>query len=219
MQEESLMNNALQANDLKKVFIAIKDLMETNKDYLCELDGALGDGDIGLTVSKGFRAIVEDQEAFDQSDIGLLLKKSGFVLAETVPSTIGTILATALMQAGNALKGKEELGTEELLALFSAMQEGIQKRGKASVGDKTILDSIHPAVQAVKEDAEKGLKLKDAIEHAHLAAQKGANQTIEMQSKHGRAERYFEKSIGHQDPGATVGALFVQGFYDYLKGE
>lgn len=211
------MVNTLHANDLKKVFIAIKELMEANKDYLCELDGALGDGDIGLTVSKGFRAIAEEQKSFESPDLGMLLKKSGFILAETVPSTIGTLLASAFMQAGSALKGKEELGIEELLTLFSGLEEGIQKRGKASVGDKTILDSIHPAVLALKEASEKGLTLKAAIENANFAALKGAQQTIEMQSKHGRAERYFEKSIGHQDPGATVGSLFIQGFYKYLN--
>lgn len=207
----------LHAVDIKKIMAMIRDIMEENKEYLCELDGAIGDGDIGLTVSKGFRAIAEDVLEQDVTDIGLLLKKCGFTLAEAVPSTIGTILAGSLMQAGNNLKGQEALDTTGLASLLGGMIEGIQKRGKASIGDKTILDSLHPAWQSLKEDGEKGVDLRISLAKAYRAAQNGAEQTKQMQSVHGRAQRYNENSIGHQDPGATVGALIVKGFYLYVS--
>lgn len=207
----------LHAVDIKKVMAMIRDIMEENKGYLCELDGAIGDGDIGLTVSKGFRAIAEDVLQQDVTDIGLLLKKCGFTLAEAVPSTIGTILAGSLMQAGNNLKGQEALDTNGLANLLGGMIEGIQKRGKASIGDKTILDSLHPAWQSLKEDGEKGADLRVSLAKAYREAQNGAEQTKEMQSVHGRAQRYNKNSIGHQDPGATVGALIVKGFYMYVS--
>lgn len=212
------MGNRLYARDIKNILTVIKDIMEENKDYLCELDGALGDGDIGLTVSKGFRAIVTEVEQLDASDIGLILKKCGFTLAESVPSTIGTILASSLIQAGNALKGKEALDTNDFAILLGGMIEGIKKRGKASVGDKTILDSLHPAWQSLKVDGEKGdVALEESLARAYKVAQDGAEQTKQMQSVHGRAQRYNENSIGHQDPGATVGALIVKGFYQYVS--
>ncbi|WP_413305933.1 dihydroxyacetone kinase subunit DhaL [Bacillus sp. 1P10SD] len=211
------MRNTLQSDDIMGILSSIKDLMEENKDYLCELDAALGDGDIGLTVSKGFKAIAEEVAPLEISDMGLLFKKSGFVLAEAVPSTIGTILASAFMQAGNGLKGKNALETADLATLFEGMIEGIRKRGKASFGDKTILDSLYPALEALKEASKNGLSLQESIRLAYVEAQNGAERTKEMQSRHGRAVRYFENSIGHQDPGATVGALIIKGFNVYLN--
>jgi phosphoenolpyruvate---glycerone phosphotransferase subunit DhaL len=204
-------------NDIKKIFLEIKTIMDEHKDYLCELDAALGDGDIGLTLTKGFKAIVEETEQLNVSDLGLLFKKSGFVLAETVPSTMGTLLASAFMQAGNELKGKEAMELSDIIIFFSGMIEGIRKRGKAEVGDKTILDSLHPALESLKESAEKGLSLAESLTLANISAFNGAENTKNLQSKHGRAERYFENSIGHQDPGATVGALIVKGFDVYLN--
>lgn len=211
------MVNQLNANDLKKIFLEIKNIMDEQKDYLCKLDAALGDGDIGLTVTKGFKAIVDETEKLEITDLGMFFKKSGFILAETVPSTIGTILASAFMQVGNELKGKKSLETLDMIAFFEGMISGIRKRGKAEVGDKTILDSLHPAVEALKESAEKGLSLAESIAAAYSAAWSGAEDTKNLQSKHGRAERYFERSIGHQDPGATVGALLLKGFHIYLN--
>lgn len=211
------MRRKLDTQDMKKIFAEVKTIMDDQKDYLCELDGALGDGDIGLTVTKGFKSIVEDTEELDVKDVGQLVQKSGFILAEAVPSTIGTILASALMQAGKELKGKEELDTPDVALFFKGMIAGIRKRGKAELGDKTILDSLYPAVDALEEFSNKGLTLEKSVANAYKEATIGAENTKNLQSKHGRAERYFEKSIGHQDPGATVGALIVKGFDAYLN--
>ncbi|MFD1064462.1 dihydroxyacetone kinase subunit DhaL [Oceanobacillus locisalsi] len=211
------MGRKLDVQDMKNIFVEIQTIMEEQKDYLCELDGALGDGDIGLTVTKGFKSIAEETGNMDVTDIGLFVKKSGFTLAEVVPSTIGTILASALMQAGKALKEKEELDTSDVALFFKGMIEGIRKRGKAELGDKTILDALYPAVDALEESANQELSLEEAASAAYQKAMDGAENTKNLQSKHGRAERYFEKSIGHQDPGATVGALVVKGFDVYLN--
>jgi dihydroxyacetone kinase-like protein len=209
--------NSLEINDIKNIIIKLKTIMEENKDYLCELDAALGDGDLGLTVSKGFREIAANIDELAVKDIGNVLKRSGFILADKVPSTMGTLLASGFMQAGKLLEGKESLTSNEAATLFEGMILGISKRGKAAIGDKTIIDSLHPAHKALEVAADQELSLKEAFKGAYEQARLGAEHTKEMQSKFGRASKYLERSIGHQDPGATVGALIVKGFHLYIN--
>jgi dihydroxyacetone kinase-like protein len=211
------MKETLNLDDIRNIFNEIAQIMEENKDYLCKLDGALGDGDIGLTMSKGFRAIAENLPNIPDKDIGAVLMKSALVMGETVASTMGTLMASALIRGGKVSQGKTELTTEDLLLVFKAMVQGIMDRGKAKVGDKTILDSLVPATEGMEAAHKEGKTLKQAIHAAYEAAENGAKSTIEMQSRQGRAGRYLERSIGHQDPGATVGALFLKGFSNYMN--
>lgn len=211
------MKNTLNLNDIRNILKEISKLMDENKEYLCKLDGALGDGDIGLTMSKGFRAIIENLPNIQEENVGVLLMRSAMVMGETVSSTMGTLMATALIRGGKVSQGKTELDVEGLLFLTRAMVEGLMERGKAKVGDKTILDSIVPAVEAIEFAQKEGKSLKETINAAYEAAEKGAKKTIDMQSRHGRAGRYLERSIGHQDPGATVGSLFFRGFFNYIN--
>ncbi|MBS4206605.1 dihydroxyacetone kinase subunit DhaL [Bacillus sp. FJAT-50079] len=211
------MINTLTANEINDIFTRISEIMDQNRDYLCQLDGALGDGDLGLTMSKGFKGIKKHLDTTNEKDIGVLLMQSGLEMANNAASTMGTLIATALMRAGKISQGKTEFNLESLASAFNAMVDGIKDRGKAQIGDKTILDSIGPAAVAMQEAVNNGDSLKDAIINASKAASKGMTDTIYMQSKHGRAGRYLEKSIGHQDPGATVGALFLRGFEEYIN--
>jgi dihydroxyacetone kinase-like protein len=211
------MKDTLNVEDITNIFNQIGRIMDEHKDYLCRLDGALGDGDIGLTMSKGFKAINQSLSEISNENIGFIFMRSAATIGETVPSTMGTLLATALLRAGKVSQGKQELTVQDLLFVMQAMVQGISDRGKSKVGDKTILDSMVPAVQAIETAHLNGKSIKEALESACQAAEQGAKRTIDMQSRHGRAGRYLERSIGHQDPGATVGALFFKGFSDYTK--
>ncbi|MGO0059588.1 dihydroxyacetone kinase subunit DhaL [Brevibacillus fluminis] len=211
------MKHSLTIEDIRKILQEISKLMDEQKDYLCQLDGALGDGDIGLTMSKGFRAITENLPNIPDDNIGVVLMRSALVMGETVASTMGTLMASALIRGGKVTQGKSELAVEDLYNMTSAMVQALVERGKAKVGDKTILDSIVPAMEAIEAAHKEGKTLKEAIDAAYAAAEDGVKRTIDMQSRHGRAGRYLERSIGHQDPGATVGALFFKGFANYMN--
>jgi dihydroxyacetone kinase-like protein len=211
------MKETLNGNDVKNILKEISKIMDENKDYLCKLDGALGDGDIGLTMSKGFKAVIENLPNVPDDNIGVLLMNSAIVMGEAVASTIGTLMASALIRGGKVTQGKSELTIEDLLAMIKAMVRALMERGKAKAGDKTILDSMIPAMEAIEVARKEGKSLKETINNAFTAAENGAKLTIEMQSRHGRAGRYLERSIGLQDPGATVGALFFKGFSNYMN--
>jgi dihydroxyacetone kinase-like protein len=210
------MKDTLTFNDMKNILVQIGQLMDENKDFLCQLDGAIGDGDIGLTMSKGFRAVVDNFPEIKEESIDVLLMKSAMVMGEKVASTMGTLMATALIRGGKAVKGKTELTLADLAEMTKAMTDGLMERGKAKPGDKTILDSLIPAYEALAAASSDGKPLREAIHGAFAAAEEGALATKNMQSRHGRGARYLEKSIGHQDPGATVGALFFKGFHVYI---
>jgi dihydroxyacetone kinase-like protein len=210
------MKELLQKDDIIRILEEISGIMDENKDDLCKLDGALGDGDIGLTMSKGFKAVIVNIPNLSEEDIGGLFMKSALVMGEAVASTMGTLFSTALLRGGKALAGKKELQGDDLIRFFEAMVEGITARGKGKVGDKTILDSLAPAIEAMALANKENVSLLELMNKAYEAAEKGVQNTISMQSKHGRAARYLERSIGLQDPGATVGALFIKGFANYL---
>jgi dihydroxyacetone kinase-like protein len=212
------MKDTLTLEDLRAILYVIRKIMEENKDHLCKLDGALGDGDLGLTMSKGFQAVTEHLKAIPDKDLGTVVMICALEMGEAVASTMGTLMSSALFRAGKATQGKTEFSSADLLVFLQAMVQGLKERGKANVGDKTILDSLVPATEAMETALQEGKSLPDAIKSAYEAAHKGALSTIDMQSKHGRAGRYLERSIGHQDPGAAVGALFLKGFSDYLQG-
>lgn len=204
-------------DEVKEIFNEIKTIMDENRDYLVTLDGAMGDGDLGLTMANGFGAIVNALEKTDSVDIGTTVSKMGLVLNEAAPSTMGTLLATALMRAGKAVKGTVEIGLEEMVEMGKAAVGGIKDRGKADVGDKTIIDSLHPAVEALERAKEEGLDMGMAFKNALAAAQDGMERTKEIQAKFGRAAYYGEKSIGKQDPGATAGMLLVKAICNYFN--
>ncbi|QRG68343.1 dihydroxyacetone kinase subunit DhaL [Brevibacillus choshinensis] len=208
------MRETLVFEDVQAVLQEVGKRMDENKDFLCQLDGALGDGDIGLTMSNGFRAVNDHLIATAESDIGKALMSAALEMGEAVASTMGTLMSSALFRAGKAIQGKTELAPDEVILLFQAIVQGLKERGKANVGDKTILDSLVPAVEAMQKARGEGKSLVETMLAASEAADKGAKETIDMQSLHGRAARYLERSIGHQDPGAAVGALFVKGFSD-----
>jgi len=190
--------------------------MEAQKDYLCELDGAMGDGDQGVTMAIGFGAIRKNLEALKDQDVGAIITKSGLIFNGTAASTIGALLATACMRAGREAKGKHEIGLADAATLLEAAQIGTQERGKAQVGDKTVLDALAPTVATLKAAAEKEVPLPEALTQSMAAAEAGLKTTIPIKSKMGRSAWLAARSVGHQDPGATSFYLMWKSAVDYL---
>lgn len=187
-------------------------IMQENREYLIDLDSVVGDGDLGLTMSDGYKAAYEAVKEGTEKDAGKLLYTAGKAMSVAVPSTMGTLMASGFMQAGKVLKGKMELSEHDIEDLFRGYFEGVMNRGKAKIGDKTFLDGLEPAIVALKESLANGDSLKMASEKAANAAQKGFEQTTTMIAVHGRAATRGEASRSLQDPGAAVAALMMKAF-------
>ncbi|MDU6263212.1 MAG: dihydroxyacetone kinase subunit DhaL [Anaerocolumna aminovalerica] len=190
----------------------IQDIMVENRDYLIELDSVVGDSDLGLTMSDGFAAAYKAAADSDEMDIGKLLYNAGKTMSTAVPSTMGTLMASGLMQAGKVLKGRTELTDTDIADIFKAYLEGVANRGKAKVGEKTFLDGFDPAVTALKEALNKGDTLADGATKAREAAEKGFKNTTNMVAVHGRAATRGEASRTLEDPGAAVAMLIMKAF-------
>lgn len=209
------MKESLLTHDVIEIFTQISDEIARNRDFLIELDGAMGDGDLGLTMSEGFSKVCEGIVDLGESLPGEVIGKAGFIMARSVPSTMGTLMATALMAAGKRAAGRPELTVSDLAVMGRAAVEGIMQRGKAAIGDKTILDTIGPAVAVMETLHAEQASLEAVLEQAFQAAVQGVEATRSMKSVHGRAAWYGEKSIGKQDPGATVGMIVFQALRDW----
>jgi dihydroxyacetone kinase-like protein len=188
-------------------------LMAQNKERLIELDSVVGDGDLGLTMSDGFAAAYKAVSDSPEKDIGKLSYFAGKAMAAAVPSTMGTLMASGLMNAGKALKGKEELGLPDLAAFFKAYEDGVKQLGKAAFGEKTFLDGWRSALDILGSS-----KSEDDIMEVSKKASEAANEdflaTKGMLAVHGRAATRGEQSRSLLDPGAAVAALLMQGFAD-----
>ena len=187
-------------------------IMNENREYLINLDSVVGDGDLGLTMGDGFKAAYVSTQESSETDAGKLLYGAGKAMSTAVPSTMGTLMASGLMQAGKVLKGKMELGNDDMTALFQGYLEGVMNRGKAKIGEKTFLDGLAPAVEAMKESLAGGENLKEAAKKAAVAAEKGFEATTTMLAVHGRAATRGEASRDLKDPGAAVAMLLMQAF-------
>ncbi|KXG76964.1 PTS-dependent dihydroxyacetone kinase, ADP-binding subunit DhaL [Fervidicola ferrireducens] len=192
---------AVDSAKLVEIIKAISEKITENKEYLTQLDSAIGDADHGINMSKGFRAVVEKISGMEGKDCGTILKTVGMTLISTVGGASGPLYGTAFMKAGQAVTGKSHLDFNDLITLMEAALEGIKYRGKAEKGEKTIVDALEPAVEALKRHREEGVEvaLREAVEEA----KKGMEYTKDIIAKKGRASYLGERSLGHQDPGAT----------------
>lgn len=207
----------LAADDIRRLIHTIRELMDANRDYLIEVDAAMGDGDLGLTMTRGFAAAEEQLQELEESDPGKLLTKAGTAIAKAAPSTMGTLLATGFMRGGKAIAGGGRVGISELAAFWEAFTEGVMQRGKAAPGDKTIIDVLKPATEACRAAAESGTSLPQAVGEVYKAAEKGNQACTQLRAQHGRPAYYQEQSVGKVDPGAAAGLLVVQGFKEYIE--
>ena len=187
-----------------------------NKDFLTDLDREIGDADHGVNMARGFHAVSEKVPA-DMEDIGALLKKTGMTLLSTVGGASGPLYGTAYMEAGKVVAGKTALTAEDLKLMLEAAIAGIQKRGKAVKGEKTMLDALIPAHDAYVAAVEAGEELLPALEKACAAAEEGVEFTKTIIATKGRASYLGERSLGHQDPGATSATITLEALRDFLK--
>jgi phosphoenolpyruvate---glycerone phosphotransferase subunit DhaL len=183
----------------------------TNKEQLTELDSAIGDGDHGINMDRGMSAVIVKVDTADQDqDIGALLKTVGMTLVSTVGGAGGPLYGTLFMQMGTALPGKAVIGPDDWTAALDAAVSGVQARGKAEPGDKTMIDALIPARDALKTALVGGASFEDALRRSADAAGQGMRDTIPLVARKGRASYLGERSAGHQDPGATSSHLLLE---------
>jgi dihydroxyacetone kinase-like protein len=179
-----------------------------NRAYLTRLDGDIGDGDHGTNMDRGMRKALERLEATDGDDIGASLKAVGMALVSSIGGAAGPLYGTLFMQMGQAAAGKSELDLAGFTEALDAGVQGVVRRGKAERGDKTMLDALGPALDALKEAD--GDDVAGALERAAEAAREGMEATIPLVARKGRASYLGERSAGHQDPGATSSHLLLK---------
>lgn len=184
-------------------------IMTEKKDYLIELDSVVGDGDLGLTMSDGFKAAYEAIKTSKKRDLGRLLFTTGKAMSSAVPSTMGTLMASGFMQAGKAFKGKEAMDAREIVDLLRAYAEGVMNRGKAKPGEKTFIDGLLPAIDDMDEAFKKNADAHKAVNAGLSGAIEGYNNTATMLAVHGRAAARGEASRQLKDPGAAVAILMM----------
>ena len=190
--------------DLVPVLRAVAEEVPQHADELRDLDRQIGDGDLGETIKLGCKAMAEALPALEGMQPGDQLARAGMAFNRAAASTFGVLFATALMRAGREVKGKDALDAEDVTSLGRAALTGLMERGKAKLGDKTLLDALAPAVDAYEAALSDGMTPAAASERALEATEAGVKATIEMQSKVSRAGWLGERTIGVQDPGATA---------------
>lgn len=187
-----------------------------NHETLSTLDSFAGDGDHGITM---VRAVTELEKVLDSAapgDLGSLLNDIGWAIMGVDGGATGPLLGSLFLGMADTVQNAETLDPATVVAIFEAGLAGVQKRTKAQVGDKTLMDALVPAVQALKEAVEEGANIAGALHAAAKAALQGAVSTKDLQARFGRARNLGEKSIGEQDPGATSIALIFRGFAEGL---
>ncbi|KYH29213.1 MULTISPECIES: dihydroxyacetone kinase subunit DhaL [Clostridium] len=210
----------MSVNGLRVIEIINKigEVIEKNKLFLTELDAAIGDGDHGLNMSKGFNAVKEKLKDDNGNNIGNILKKTGMALVSNVGGASGPLYGTAFMKAAMVVNGKSEIDIKDFEKMLEAALDGIKMRGKAELNDKTMIDAIEPALNSLRSSIEKGLCPKEALKEAVDAAYKGVEHTKEIAARKGRASYLGERSIGHQDAGATSSTLILETIYKEIQG-
>lgn len=195
-----------------------QEVVAENKEYLTGLDSAIGDADHGINIDRGMRAAVAKTEGLPEGDIGNLLRTVGMALVSTVGGAGGPLYGTLFMQMGMATKGKSELALEDLAGAVEAAVQGVQSRGKAEPGDKTMVDALAPAAEALRAAVGNGSELDHALKESAEAARLGMEATIPLVARKGRASYLGERSAGHQDPGATSSYLLIKCAEEALVG-
>jgi phosphoenolpyruvate---glycerone phosphotransferase subunit DhaL len=181
-----------------------------NREYLTRLDSAIGDADHGINMDRGMKAVQAKLDGLEGDDIGALLKTVGMTLVSTVGGAGGPLYGTLFLQMGVATAGKRELEPEDWAAALDAAVKGVQLRGKAEPGDKTMVDALIPARDAFSAALAEGASFDEALRRSAQAAVEGMQATIPLVAKKGRASYLGERSAGHQDPGATSSQLLVK---------
>jgi len=191
---------------MREIDVAVR----AERDHLVQLDAAIGDGDHGTNMVRGFEAVVQTLAPDGGSPPGKLLILAGRTLVSTVGGASGPLWGSALRSGGRVLGDQPTFDGPQLVEVLAAALASVKDLGTAAVGDKTMVDSLEPAVETLRSRLADGASLDDAIEEAAVAAEAGMRSTIPLQARKGRASYLGERSVGHQDPGATSTALIVR---------
>ncbi len=203
----------MTAGTLGDVEFVVRTVAQTavdNESYFGDLDAVVGDGDFGYSLARGFELVLQDWDTFDRSDIGTFLKKIAVVVTSRIGGTSGPIWGTAFLRAGATAGATQELEGEQVVAMLRAAVEGIKARGKADVGDKTLLDTLVPMTDAIEEQVRCGADASRILQVAAETARSSAEATRELQARRGRASYSGERSIGTLDAGAVAVAVLVE---------
>lgn len=192
--------------------------IKEQRDYLTELDAAIGDADHGVNLDRGFSAVISKLPTLTGRDIGSILRTVGTTLVSTVGGASGPLYGTAFLRAGAAAADRFQLDPYEFVVVLEAALRGIETRGKATRGEKTMLDAIAPFVDTLKAGLEANEDPLIALRRAVAACEEGMRATIPMLATKGRASYLGERSIGHQDPGATSACLMARAMLDVIEG-
>ncbi len=191
--------------------------LEGSADELNRLDAAVGDGDLGVTMTLGCRAVRKLMPELTGQDIGTIITKSGMAFNGAAPSTMGALLAIGAMRAGREAKGAQQIDLAMLAKMTRAAELGIKEKGQAERGDKTMLDALGPSADALEVATTEGSGLRDAVEAATAAAKAGVEATIPLKAKSGRAAWITERTAGQPDPGATVIQFIWEAIAAFLR--
>lgn len=206
------MGNIITADRLHQVLVELCDTIEEQKEYLSNLDGAIGDGDHGVNMAKCFRGVKVKLQECRADNVGSVLSTVGMEVMNSVGGAMGALYGTLFIKMAGAAGQKKEIDLSDMKAMFEGALDGILAIGKAQVGDKTLVDTLAPAVQALIEADSSGLPLAEAMERFDLAAKQGMESTRDLLAKVGRASRLGERTIGHQDAGATSCYFILHAF-------
>jgi dihydroxyacetone kinase phosphoprotein-dependent L subunit len=203
----------MTAATLADVELVVRTVAQTavdNEKYFGELDAVVGDGDFGYSMARGFELVLRDWDGFDRTDIGTFLKKVAVVVTSRIGGTSGPIWGTAFLRAGSTAGGAQELEPEQVVAMLRAAAEGIKARGKAELGEKTLLDALVPMTDTVEEQVAAGADAETVLGAAARTARSSAEATRELQARRGRASYSGERSIGTLDAGAVAVAVMAE---------
>ena len=208
---------AVSRQDVLRWVDALQQTFAENRQLLTDLDSATGDGDFGDSMDRGFTAAQAELRAHPPTDLRSAFQNMATVLIRTMGGSAGPLYGTFFIRAGAACADKSELAPVDVVALFQAGVEGLQQRGKAEPGDKTMLDALLPALDAMRRALEDGSGLVEILEQGAAAAEAGMRATISMQARKGRASYLGDRSIGHQDAGATASYLLLKAAADVWR--
>ena len=206
-------------SDVEYVVRSLTDTVLENERYFGELDAVVGDGDFGYSLARGFEIVAENWDDFDRTDPGVFLTKVAMTISARIGGTSGPIWGTAVLRMGSALKGKPTFEAADVIAGLRASVAGIQARGKAELGDKTLLDALLPAIDTLEQQVAAGASPADAVAAMAATARRCADDTAQLQARRGRASYTGERSIGSVDAGATAIAVILERLADQWPGQ
>eukprot|EP00998_Keelungia_sp_KM082_P009321 NODE_5492_length_696_cov_0.998243_g5469_i0.p1 GENE.NODE_5492_length_696_cov_0.998243_g5469_i0~~NODE_5492_length_696_cov_0.998243_g5469_i0.p1 ORF type:complete len:212 (+),score=53.05 NODE_5492_length_696_cov_0.998243_g5469_i0:3-638(+) len=200
----------ITSGDIAALFEALHGTFRDKRDELIALDAKVGDSDLGITMNAAFEAASNTVASLADNPMGKQFMMAGAAMAKAAPSTMGTLTATGFMRGGKALGDVTEIGTAEMAAFWRAYADGIAERGKAKLGDKTVLDVLVPIADSLEASLAAGVSLGDATGKASQDAKAALEATKDLVAQHGKAAAFADKSKGLQDAGSTVAALLIE---------